>query len=263
MSSKTARVDQLFSQAAAQGTVPHDSLQALHDLGAEIEQAMGVSADDVNASEVMLLTQLIDDSGSIRFSGNSDEVREGHNKVLQETGKSSSEDDVLAHTTYLNDGTLFPYVPLKQATSLDQKNYNPTGGTPLYDLVMVTLGAVLAKEQEFANQGVPVRTVTLIVTDGADTCSRHGPEEAARLVRSMLARENHIVAFMGIDDGSTDFRAVARSMGVRDEWILTPQNDGHSLRQCFGLVSKASRSAAQGMQSFSATARQGFDSGII
>ena len=262
MSSKTARVDQLFSQAAAQGAVPQESLQALHDLGAEIEEALGVSADDVSASEVMLLTQLIDDSGSIRFGGNSDEVRSGHNKVLNDTAKSTSEDDVLAHTTYLNGGTLFPYVPLKQAGRLDAKNFNPNGGTPLYDRALVTLGAVLAKEQEFANQGVPVRTVTLIMSDGADTGSRHGPEEVAKLVRSMLTRENHIVTFMGIDDGCTDFRAVARSMGIRDEWILTPKNDGHSMRQCFGLVSKASQSAAQGTQSFSATAKQGFDAGI-
>jgi len=263
MTSKTARVDQLFSQAADQGNVPQDSLQALHDLGAEIEQALGVSADDVSASEVFLLTMEDDDSSSIRFAGNTQHVRDGHNLVLDETARSSSEDDVLVHAAFLNGGTLHGYLPLKQAPRLNTGNYNPSGNTPLYDRTIAVLGAVLAKEQEFANQGVPVRTVTVIVTDGADVGSRYGAADVARLVRSMLARENHIIAFMGIDDGGqTDFRSVAREMGVQDEWILTPGSDGHSIRQCFGLISKASKSAAQGAQSFSKTARQGFDQGI-
>ncbi len=262
MSSKTTRVDQLFSQAAGQGNIPQDSLQALHDLGAEIEQAMGISVDDVNASEVFLLMMEDDDSTSIRMNGNTQHVRDGHNLVLDSTAESASGDDVLVHTAYLNAGTLHGYVPLGQAPRLTAKNYNPSGYTPLYDCTLKVLGAVLAKEQEFANQGVPVRTVTVITTDGADKGSMFTPSDVAKLVRSMLARENHIVAFVGIDDGETNFRDIAKQMGVPDEWILTPGSDKHSIRQAFGLVSKASKSAAQGTQSFSSTAKQGFDAGI-
>lgn len=262
MSSQSVKVSDLFSQAAERGAIPADSLDALTDLGAEIENALGVSADDVPASEVFLLTSLLDDSGSIRFAGNSQHVRDGHNLVLDELGKSNKGDDILAHTTYLNNGVLFPYCALKAALKLDPQNYNPTGNTPLYDQALTVLATVLAKEQEFANQGVPVRTVTVIVTDGADTSSRHTAREVANLVNSMLRAENHIVAFMGIDDGETDFRAVAREMGIQDNWILTPKNDGHSIRQAFGVISRASKSASQGVDSFSKTAKGGLAAGI-
>ena len=260
--SQDKKVAGLLSQAAGRGTVPDESLVGLRDLGAEIANALGISVDDVSASEVFLLTMVIDDSGSIRFAGNSDFVRDGHNFVLDELKKSNKGDDILVHTSYLNDGTLFPYCLLGTAKKLDQGNYNPGGSTPLYDQSLAVLGTVLAKEQEFANQGVPVRAVTVIITDGADTSSRRRAAEVATLVRKMISAENHIVAFMGIDDGSTDFREVAREMGISDEWILTPKNDGHSIRQAFGVVSRISKSASQGAASFSAVAQTGFGAGI-
>src|SRR5262250_2064121 len=80
---------------------------------------------------------------------------------------------------------------------------------PLYDQTVVLLGTVLAKAQEFADNGVPVRTVTLIITDGADEHSRRATAQTvATLVQDMQQAETHIVAAMGIEDGSTDFRRV-------------------------------------------------------
>ena len=262
MSSKT-NVGTLFSQAVDRGTLPQGSIAALKDVGSEIENALGVSAEDVPASEVFLLTIEIDDSGSIRFASNAQFVRDGHNLVLDELARSNKSDDILVHTSYLNGGTLFPYRLLSGAIRLDNTNYNPMGGTPLYDQTLAVLGTVLAKEQEFANQGVPVRTVTVIVTDGRDEGSRRSASDVKKLVDALLRSENHIIAFMGIDDGVTDFRAVAREMGIRDEWILTPKNDGHSIRQAFGVVSRISKSASQGAQAFSAAAQGGFGSGIV
>src|SRR5437899_209834 len=83
-------------------------------------------------------------------------------------------------------------------------------GTPLYQQSVALLGTVLAKSQEFADAGVPVRTVTLIITDGADECSGGvGAGDVAALVRDLQRAESHIVAAMGIDDGGhTDFRRV-------------------------------------------------------
>ena len=52
------------------------------DLGAQIQAGLGVEVDDVPAAEVVLVTMMPDDSGSIRFSGNAEAVRSGHNHVL-------------------------------------------------------------------------------------------------------------------------------------------------------------------------------------
>ncbi len=76
------------------------------------------------------------------------------------------------------------------------------------------LGTVIAKAQELAQAGIAVRTVTLIITDGGDYGStRCKPADVKAMVNDMLAQENHIVAAMGINDGTTDFKAVFRDDG--------------------------------------------------
>ena len=47
----------------------------LDDLGPRIQAGLGVDVDDVQASEVVLISMMPDDSGSIRYAGNDDAVR--------------------------------------------------------------------------------------------------------------------------------------------------------------------------------------------
>jgi hypothetical protein len=118
---------------------------------------------------------------------------------------------------------------------------------------------VLAKTQELADSGVPVRTVTLILTDGADQGSTRATAAHVRtIVRDMAAAETHIVAAMGIDDGQTPFRDVFRSMGIEDRWILTPGSDASEIRRAFLVFSQSAVRASQGGASFSRTAAGGF-----
>lgn len=126
---------------------------------------------------------------------------------------------------------------------------------------MVTLGTVIAEVQRFSDKGVPARSVTLIVTDGADCYSRkHRTGDVATIVRDLLKTERHIVATMGIDDQSTDFRRVFREMGIQDQWILTPGNTASEIRKAFGTFSKSAVRASQSAKSFSQTALGGFGS---
>jgi len=95
--------------------------------------------DDVTASEAVLVTMMPDDSGSIRFAGNAQVVRDGHNLVLDALQHSHQRDSILAHTRFLNGHVLFPYRPIMQTVRLDQHNYAPALGTPLYDQTVATL----------------------------------------------------------------------------------------------------------------------------
>jgi hypothetical protein len=132
---------------------------------------------------------------------------------------------VFVHTRYLNGAILYPYVGLPDAMAMDAGNYDPRLGTPLYDQTVVLLGTVIAKSTELAAAGVPVRTVTLLITDGGDYGSKRATAKEVRaLVADMVAQENHVVAAMGISDGTTDFKKVFRDMGIADRWILTPGN---------------------------------------
>ena len=246
-----SKIKKLLDDAHNEGTLSKKSLDALDvvDVGAQIQAGLGVNIDDVAASEVVLLTMMPDDSGSIAAAGNTASVRDGHNFVIESLGKSKQAGEVLAHTRYLNGDVLFPYTPLGNALAMSRSNYDPRLGTPLYDQTVVLLGTVIAKAQELQQAGIAVRTVTLLITDGGDCSSQRArASDVAALVADMLAQENHIVAAMGISDGTTDFRAVFQSMGIPDRWILTPGNSGSEIRRAFNVFSQSAVRAASGVQ---------------
>lgn len=258
--SKSAHINKLFDSAHRDGTLSSAGKKVLDvvDLGAQIQAGLGIAVDDVESSEVVLVTMMPDDSGSIRFAGNADVVREGHNLVLDALTACRQRDDIFVHNRFLNGDVLYPYTQVDQAERMTSSNYDPCRGTPLYDQTVVLLATVLAKAQEFADAGVPVRTVTLLITDGADAHSaRAGARHVKALVADMLAAESHIVAAMGIDDGATDFHQVFRDMGIPDSWILTPRNSASEVRKAFQVFSQSAVRASQSA-SFSKTALGGF-----
>jgi hypothetical protein len=100
--------------------------------------------------------------------------------------------------------------------------------------------------------------MTLLITDGADQHStRAKAKDVAALVKDMARSEVHIVAAMGIDDGSTDFRKVFRDMGIEDRWILTPSNSTSDIRRAFQVFSQSATRVSQAA-SFSRAALGGF-----
>jgi hypothetical protein len=245
------KIKKLLDEAHAQGALSAKSLTALDvvDVGAQIQAGLGVTIDDITASEVVLLTMMPDDSASIASAGNTDAVRDGHNFVLDALKRSKQSGEVLAHTRYLNGHVLCPYTALDHAVAMTKANYDPVHGTPLFDQACVVLGTVIAKAQELQQAGIAVRTVTLIITDGGDYGStRAKPGDVKALVTDMLAQENHIVAAMGISDGSTDFRKVFQAMGIPDRWILTPGNSASEIRRAFQVFSQSAVRASQGAQ---------------
>lgn len=271
-STPATSVKALFSNAVAEGSLSQAAAMQfdVRDIGGEINDALGVSVDDVQASEVVIVTDLVDDSTSIRFvNGNTEAVRNGHNLLIKTLRKQKRANAILASTTLLNRGLLRAYVPVAQAVELDSSNYNPSGGTPLYDRSIVVLGSVIAKAQEFLDNGVACRCITIIVTDGGDNGGLRGADKVGLVVADMLKAENHIVAGVGIFDGQkdannkpipgtgTDFREVFRAMGIRDEWILTPDNTEKEILAAFALLSQSASQASQNAGSFAAASATG------
>lgn len=258
--SKTADVNDLLKTAHKEGDLSQKSIQALTniDIGAQIQAGLGVAAEDVQAAEVFLITMLIDDSGSISAAGNTQLVKDGHNLHLAAFSESKQKESFLVHTRYLNGTVLYPFVKLVDAKKMDGQNYRPNGDTPLYDQMLITLGTVIAKVKEFEDAGVQVRTITSIISDGADTSSRSRAGQVKAVVEDMLKKERHIVAFMGIDDGSTPFKQIAKDCGVEDQWVLTPKNDPKEIRKAFNVLSQSAIRASQNAASFSKTALGGF-----
>jgi hypothetical protein len=243
------KVKKLLAAAHAKGALSLKSKTALDvvDIGAQIQAGLGVTIDNVAASEVVLLTMMPDDSSSIASANHTASVRDGHNLVLEALKTSKQSGEILAHTRYLNGHVLYPYTALDHAIALTAANYDPRLGTPLYDQTAIVLGTVIAKAQELAQAGIAVRTLTLIITDGEDCRSLHcAAKDVAALVADMLAQENHVVAAMGIGNPGS-FRTVFQDMGIPDRWILTPGNSASEVRRAFQVFSQSAVRASQGM----------------
>lgn len=246
--SNPTNIQSLFATAAQQNTLSPVTANILQspDLGAVIQAGLGTSVDDVNSSEVTLVTILLDDSGSIAYGNNEQVIRDGVNMILDALGATKSKDGILITCAYLNNkAPLYPYVPLANAVRLDARNFNANGGTPLYDRTVETFGLVLAKSQEFADAGVSCRSVTVVVTDGADAGSRRRAQDVLPLTKDLLRQETHIICGMGINDGSTDFRKVFAEMGIEAKWTLTPGNSPSEIRKAFAFFSQSAVRASQ------------------
>lgn len=259
-------VNDLFQNALNDGNITAQSaniFKGVTDYGAAIQNALGVPALNVTASEVILVNMLIDDSGSVdNIPGGPEAICSGHNMILDEILKASKRrDNILLLTQYLNGKVLNPYIQLDQAERMDGRNYHANGGTPLYDQSVVFLATVMAKYQEFADIGVPVRSISLIATDGYDEHSvkyRNKPEAVATVVADMIRSDNHIISTMGINNGRIDFRKIFKAMGIEDKWIMTPTSDPKEIGKSFRLFSQSAVSASQNAASFSKAAMGGF-----
>lgn len=254
-------INGLFKNANADGVLGKQALQSLNvvNVGNHIQSSLGVRVDDFQSSEVVLVSMMPDDSGSIRFGGNAEAIRSGHNLVLDALKSSKQKDQILAHTRYLNGHVLFPYSPIDRAVAMNKTNYNPSLGTPLYDQTLILLGTVVAKSQEFIDNGVAVRTVTLLLTDGSDQHSERAVAHDVRaLVNDMQSTENHIIAALGVHDRGTDFRKIFKEMGIADEWILTVKNNASDIRRAFQVFSQSAINVAAGVHKAPNTSMGGF-----
>ncbi|MDR0606792.1 MAG: hypothetical protein LBG52_00160 [Candidatus Peribacteria bacterium] len=252
----------LLNDAHDEGNLTQGSLDAFNsipDLGEVIQAGLGIPVDDVMSSEVILLNILVDDSGSIRFAGNSQAVRDGHNLLIKALQESKQQDNIEVLNRYLNGTVLYPYTPLVSVPEMTTGNYDPNGGTPLFDETVKLLATVIAKSQDFKNNGIQVRTITLILTDGEDVHSHTSSSaDVKKIVSDMLRSEEHIIAAMGFENGNCDFRNIFAEMGIPDQWILTANSNPSEIRKAFQVFSQSAVRASQSAANFSQTSLGGF-----
>ena len=210
--------------------------------------AAGKALEDITASEVTLFTVLIDASGSIAHRGLEQAVRSGEGALLDALAGTRERDAILlALWTFNHDPVvLHGYLPVTDATRLDARTYQATGGTRLYDTWCDGLAANVAYAQRLRDSGTPCRSVVVVVTDGEDTGSRRSAADCARLSNDVLASELFTLAFVGVGDEAA-FEQVAAAMGVPKGCVLV-QRDAteQGLRRAFQMVSRSAVRASQG-----------------
>jgi len=247
-----ANLQDLLHGAQASGVLTQAALNSINvvDLGDAFDD-MGVDIEAIDSNEVFLIVGCVDNSYSIQQHNNTNAVIKGYNGYLDSLDDSESTADFLIATFYVNRGLMQTYTPLKQAWRLNDVNYVPDGGTPLYDQA-ITLGAFAgAKYQEITATGASCRGVLFFLGDGKDEGSRAKAKQAADVLTPLQGQERFQVIAMGVQDkpidkGGTDFYQVYGAMGVRRNLILPVSADPSSLRRAFGVMSRATKHASQG-----------------
>lgn len=255
MSTSTS-ITSLFQDAHAEGAIGAQSLQLLmpFDLNGQLQGALGMSAGEIPATEVTLVSIMIDDSVSMEPM--EDEARSALTLMKQALGGSKNAPGVMMAAWTFDPQPIHGFQSLLNVPDLDANTYRAhRSNTPLYDGTLRMLAAVLAKTQEFASNGVPVRSVSVIVTDGANNASKHSATNVATVVADLERSEMHLVLFIGIDDGDTDFLQVGREMGIHPDRIKTVKDSPHELRQA---IHAASQSALQVSQTAGTISQVGF-----
>lgn len=241
---------QLLSSATTKGVLtPQTQSMVTGNLGPLVlAGAAGRDLEDLDASDVTLVTVLIDASSSIADRGLEAAVRDGQNALIDAFSGAKEKDAVLlACWTFDHEAkVLHSYVPVDEATRLDARNYRGGGATSLYDTWCDALTANVTYAQRLRDGGTPTRSVVVVVTDGEDVGSKRTAGHCARLSKDLLASELFTLAFVGVGR-DVDFEQVAKAMGVPAGCILVQKDATPSgLRRAFQLVSRSAIRASQG-----------------
>lgn len=241
----------LFSRATTQGTLSAQTQTLLTGNlgGIVVAGAAGMAAEDIQASDVTLITLVLDASSSIGDRRLAGAVCDGQKMLLDAFAGSKEKDAVLtALWTFQSSATVIHgYVPVDDATRLEpNKTFTPGGTTHLYDTFIDACAANVAYAQTLRDAGTPVRSIVVVVTDGEDVGSKRPARACKKLAEDLLKSEQFILAFVGVGT-DVDFQQVARSMGLPAGCVLvqkdaTPQG----LRQAFQMVSRSAVRASQG-----------------
>lgn len=226
-------VGELVRSAFIAGHLSKGSIAALKNREVAQQLAGGLRRHDVRDADVLLVTAVIDDSGSIAEAHQEPAIREGHNRLLALLRDAASDTHIFVTTRFLNGTIVNPFADIRTALELTPANYNSAlfGGTPLYHQAVITLGTLLLQTQTLEDVGCRVRTITLIMSDGLDESQYVGPgssyqaryttpaSDVAFIAGDMQSSGNHLLAAYAVGTGST-LESEFIKMGIKPGWIL-------------------------------------------
>jgi hypothetical protein len=248
--SSSQNLTNLFSLAVQSGILsPQSSSLLTGNLGnVVVAGAAGTELENITATDVTLVTVLIDRSSSIENRQLAQAVRDGQGLLVDAFSCAKERDSIMMALWTFNDDpeVLHSYVPVVDATRLTRFNYRPGGSTCLYDTWCDALAANVAYAQRLRDGGTPCQSVVVVITDGEDVGSKRQPRDCAKLSADLLASEQFVLAFVGVGK-DVDFRAVAKGMGIPDRCVLVcDKATPTALRQAFHMVSQSAIRASRG-----------------
>lgn len=235
-------IQDLFADAQDEGLQDQASAILVENLDSiALAGCNGADLTEINTDDVTLVAAVIDASGSM--SGVRQAVVESFNTMLDSFNGSKQADSILVSAWSFNDAARlhFSYTPAPSVAKLTWGEYDPDGGTALYDTLLYVMAGMVAYGQTLRNGGIRTRGIIVVFSDGGDNTSRAQAYQVSTVSDGLMAQEIYTLAYAGF--GVPDPTALAAQVGFP---TVIPAGSGPSeIRRIFRQVSASVVRASQ------------------
>lgn len=243
MSSKES-VSTTLSNAVSAGIISSESQSAIEEELDDIALAgcEGIDVDDIDSEEVTLVAVVLDCSGSM-FENRSAVLKSYREQFLEPLAKAKNADSILVSSWVFsslpgqdNVRLVHGYTPVPECKELTNVDYDPNGGTPLYDAVMKSLTGMVTYGQALRDNGTRTKCIVIILSDGFENASTVSASKVRLLSSDVLRAQEYILSYIFFGD-ETEGDKAAKDIGFPPHHRLTEDLDGSGIRRVFGQVS--------------------------
>lgn len=196
--------------------------------GLEDVEAANTSVDEIDSENINLIFVGIDRSGSMScFTGDMSKALADFKDAL--TNSKEADDILVAKALFADTTTVGGY---KRITEFDT-SYQTGGCTAMFDTIVDGTEKLKEYRDYLKNEGMRVKAVFAIFSDGQDNSSNNGFSSARKAVE-YLNSEEIVTAFISFGGEATQ---TARDLHFKN--ILDVNSSASELRKAFNCLSKS------------------------
>lgn len=211
-------------------------MPSTYELNGMDEEEQNLNPDELDVSTASVFDFIVDASGSMNSWAT--EMHESLEAARDAISGSKQNDEILIAKNNFNENIeSFGY---QFAKDMDTQ-YDPMGGTRLYDAIVGRVDSLEKYIEAIRNNGTIAHGFMIIFSDGMDNESRASLSDARNAI-SKLNNKEIPVAFMAFGD---EAKRIAKDLGISAKNTLDVTRDAHELRRVMNLVSKSAISASK------------------
>lgn len=245
-------VEEVMSNAVSAGIISSQSQQVITTDLDDIALAGcgGVDIDDIDSEDVTLVSVVLDCSGSMYE--HAQEVIDSYNtRFLRPMKSAKNAESILVSVWVFSSGRnpdnvrlVHGYTPVPQCPNLTANDYDPNGGTPLYDAVLKSLTGVVSYGQTLRDNGTRTKSIVIVLSDGWENDSRVSASKVRRISADVLRAQEFVLSYVFFGDQSEGDKA-AQDIGFPPHHRLTDDKDDSGIRRVLGQMSASVISTSQ------------------
>ena len=179
--------------------------EELEIMGMDAIEIENTSIEDIDNENVNLIFVAIDKSGSM--DGYSSDMKKALNDFKGSLLNSKEVDEILvARADFANDINIGGYKRVLEFNT----DYDANGMTALYDVIKIGADKLRTYMNYLKIEGMRVKAVFAVFSDGEDTSSRNELYEAKKMIR-ILNDEEIVTAFISFGGGAVKY---CKNLGI-------------------------------------------------